>query len=284
MGWVLVTGATGGIARALIAKLSKGGFDVIAAARKPGQVPSGSQAKSRIVPVALDLTDQASIGACATETARITGDDGLTGLVNMAGIIVEGPLEALMPKDLALQFEVNAIGPFALTKALLPLLKSARGRIVNVGAISAHLTVPFYGPVAASKAALASLNDAMRLEFAQYGIGVFLVEPGAMATSIFEASRKRRDAGLLAQPELERQYRPALQAMDKAFERAGADKPQVAAAAILHALTRKRAKPRAVVGKGTGGLLLLSRLPVRMRDRLVKGALGLSRALRPLPV
>ena len=74
------------------------------------------------------------------------------------------------------------------------MLKQGRGRVVNIGAISAHLTVPFYGPIAASKSALASLNDAMRLEFAQYGIQVILVEPGAMKTEIFSRSRAARDA------------------------------------------------------------------------------------------
>lgn len=69
------------------------------------------------------------------------------------------------------------MGPLALTQAALPMLKQARGSVVNIGAISAHLTVPFYGPIAASKSALASLNDAMRLEFAQYGIEVILIEP-----------------------------------------------------------------------------------------------------------
>jgi NAD(P)-dependent dehydrogenase (short-subunit alcohol dehydrogenase family) len=86
--------------------------------------------------------------------------------------------------------------------ALLPLLKKARGRVVNISAISAHLTVPFYGPIAASKSALASLNDAMRLEFAQFGIRVILIEPGAMKTGIFTTSRAPRDANLSARQDL----------------------------------------------------------------------------------
>jgi len=85
------------------------------------------------------------------EVARIVGGGGLSGLVNMAGVIVEGPLETIPPAELRRQLEINVVGPFALTQALLPLLKQARGRIVNIGAISAHLTVPFYGPIAASK-------------------------------------------------------------------------------------------------------------------------------------
>jgi NAD(P)-dependent dehydrogenase (short-subunit alcohol dehydrogenase family) len=189
-------------------------------------------------------------------------------------------LEALTSDDLTLQLQTNLIGPFALTRALLPALKAARGRIVNVGAISAYLTPPFYGAIAASKSGLASLNDAMRLEFAQYGIGVYLVEPGAMKTGIFETSRNWRDASLAKQPALERQYRPALAAMDKAFERAGADNPEVVVTAIRKALIQRYPKPRVVVGRGTGGMLFLARLPIRTRDRLLKSALGLSVALK----
>ncbi|MGO9701853.1 MAG: SDR family NAD(P)-dependent oxidoreductase [Xanthobacteraceae bacterium] len=199
----------------------------------------------------------------------------------MAGVIVEGPLETISPAELRRQLEINVVGPFALTQALLPLLKRARGRVVNIGAISAHLTVPFYGPVAASKSALASLNDAMRLEFAQYGVDVILIEPGAMKTEIFSTSRARRDANLRAFPEQERHYRPALIAMDRAFEKAVADDPEVVVNAAIKALFRRRPKPRVVVGKGTGALLMLSRLPVRVRDKVVKSALGLATALKP---
>ena len=76
-------------------------------------------------------------------------------------------------------------------------------------------------------------------------------------------------------------YRPALAAMDRAFEKAGADDPTVVAAAVIEALFRRRPRPRVIVGKGTGALLMLSHLPIRLRDDLVKSALGLRKALRP---
>ncbi len=176
---------------------------------------------------------------------------------------------------------MNVVGPVALTQAALPLLAKARGAVVNIGAVSAHLTPPFYGPIAASKAALASLNDAMRLEFAQFGIRVFLIEPGAMRTGIFATAKAARQAWLAERPDLERRYRPALAAMERAFEKSGADDPEVVVNAVMAALSGRRAKLRTVVGKGAGAFVLLSRLPIRLRDRLVKSALGLSEALRP---
>ncbi len=278
--WILVTGATAGIGKALVERLAKEGRNVIAAARDPARVlvPNGP---GRVEAVRLDFEDEPTIEAAAGHVARIAGAAGLAGLVNMAGIIVEGPLEAIPAQELRRQFEVNVIGPVALTQAALPMLAKARGAIVNIGAVSAHLTPPFYGPIAASKAALASLNDAMRLEFAQFGVRVFLIEPGAMKTGIFATAKATRDAWLAERPDLEPRYRPAFAAMERAFAKSGADDPEVVVRAVIAALFGRRTKPRAVVGKGAGAFVLLSRLPTRLRDRLVKSALGLSEALRP---
>ena len=278
--WIVVTGATAGIGKALVERLAREGRNLVAAARDPARVrvPNGP---GRVETVRLDFDEPLAVEAAARDIARIAGPAGLAGLVNMAGIIVEGPLEALPPQALRRQFEVNVIGPVTLTQSLLPLLAAARGAVVNIGAVSAHLTPPFYGPIAASKAALASLNDAMRLEFAPLGIKVFLIEPGAMKTGIFATSRAARDAWLAQRPDAERRYRPALAAMESAFEKSGADDPEVVVNAVMAALSGRRPKLRAVVGKGAGALVLMSRLPVRLRDRLVRSALGLSEALRP---
>lgn len=153
--------------------------------------------------------------------------------------------------------------------------------MVNIGAVSTHLTPPFYGPIAASKAAPASLNDAMRQEFAPLGVKVFLIEPGAMKTGIFATSRAARDAWLARRPDVERRYRPALAAMERAFEKSRADDPEVVVRAVMAALLGRRTRPRVVVGKSAGAFVLMSRLPIRLRDRLVRSALGLSAALKP---
>ncbi len=277
--WIAVTGASAGIGKALVERLTRGGRDVIAIARDPARVsvPNGP---GRAEVVRLDLEDPPAVEAAVRDVARIVGAAGLAGLVNMAGIIIEGPLEAVPADAIRRQFEINVIGPVALTQALLPLLSMARGTVVNIGAVSAHLTPPFYGPIAASKAALASLSDAMRQEFAPLGIKVCLIETSAMKTGIFATSRAARDMWLAQRPDIERRYRPALAAMERAFEKSGADNPEVVVKPVLAALSGP-AKPRAVVGKGAGAFALMSRLPIRLRDRLVRSALGLSEALKP---
>jgi len=121
----------------------------------------------------------------------------------------------------------------------------------------------------------------MRLEFAPLGIKVFLIEPGAMKTGIFATSRAARDAWLAERPDLERRYRPALVAMERAFERSGADDPEVVVCAVMAVVSGRGARLRAVAGKGAGVFVMMSRLPIRLRDRLMKSALGLSEALKP---
>jgi NAD(P)-dependent dehydrogenase (short-subunit alcohol dehydrogenase family) len=277
--WIVVTGASAGIGKALVERLAKDGRNVIAAARDPARVsiPNGP---GPVEAVRLDLEDPLAVEAAAHDIAGVVGTGGLAGLVNMAGIIIEGPLEAVPPQALRRQFEVNVIGPVALTQALVPLLAKSRGTVINIGAVSAHLTPPFYGPIAASKAALASLNDAMRLEFAPLGIKVFLIEPGAMKTGIFATSKAARDGWLAQRPDVEPRYLSALAAMERAFEKASADDPEVVVKAVIAALSGRRTKPRAVVGKGAGAFVMMSRLPIRLRDRLVRSALGLTEALK----
>ncbi|MBW8733315.1 MAG: SDR family NAD(P)-dependent oxidoreductase, partial [Asticcacaulis sp.] len=148
------------------------------------------------------------------------------------------------------------------------------------GAISAHLAVPFYGAISASKSALASLNDVMRLEFSRYGISVRLIEPGAMATGIFATARAACDDRLAALPEVEATWRPAMRAMETAFAKSGADDPDIVARAVMKALKGK-GPARRVIGRGAGTFKMLGGLPIALRDPLIKDALGLKSYLLP---
>jgi NAD(P)-dependent dehydrogenase (short-subunit alcohol dehydrogenase family) len=138
----MVTGETGGIGKALVGRLIADGNNVIAAARDPARLLRAA-GPGRLICLRLDMERADTIAAAAAEAAKIAGDGGLSGLVNMAGIIVEGPVEAIPPAELRRQLDINVVGPMGLTQALLPLLKRARGRVINIGAISARITVPF---------------------------------------------------------------------------------------------------------------------------------------------
>jgi hypothetical protein len=104
----------------------------------------------------------------------------------------------------------------------------------------------------------------MRQEFAPLGVKVVLIEPGAMKTGIFATSRAARDAWLAQRPDVNRRYRPALAAMERTFEKSGADDPELVVNAVIAALSRRRTRPRAVVGKGAGAFVMMSRLPISL--------------------
>jgi len=114
-----------------------------------------SQRSGRIKPVMLDVVDETSIEGAARHIIREVGAAGLFGLVNSACIMVDGPLELIPVENFRRQFEVNVTGVFAVTRALLPALRRVRGGVVNIGALSARTTAPFFGAIAVSKAALA---------------------------------------------------------------------------------------------------------------------------------
>jgi NAD(P)-dependent dehydrogenase (short-subunit alcohol dehydrogenase family) len=133
---VLVTGASGGVGVPLVGRLEELGYRVFAGVRR-GEDGRALACRGRdIVPVILDVTDERSVEEAAQVVGRMTGRAGLHGLVNNAGLIVQGPLELVSTEALRRQFEVNVVGQIAVTRAFLPLLGWAEptGRVVNVGA------------------------------------------------------------------------------------------------------------------------------------------------------
>jgi NAD(P)-dependent dehydrogenase (short-subunit alcohol dehydrogenase family) len=134
----LVTGASTGIGRACALHLDRLGHRVYAGVRNESDAQGlRERGSGRIVAVFLDVTDQAKVDAVAKQ---IAGDaSGLDGLVNNAGIIRGDPLEYLPVAEWREQLEVNVIGKAAVTKAVLPLIRSAGGRIVFIGSISGKL-------------------------------------------------------------------------------------------------------------------------------------------------
>ena len=191
---VVITGASSGIGRAAALPLDRQGVIVHAGVRKEEDAASlEAEASDRLVPVFIDVTDQDSISTAKAEVAAASGDRGLHGLVNNAGISVPGPLEFLPLEDLRKQLEVNVIGQIAVTQAFLPQLRRARGRIVNVGSIGGRTVTPFLGAYNASKFALEALTDALRMELRPWNLSVSIIEPGAVDTAIWEKGFAKAD-------------------------------------------------------------------------------------------
>ena len=125
------------------------------------------------------------------EIARRDGG-GLDALINNAGIGVGGPLELLSDEEWRRQFDVNVFGQIAVTQALLPALRRARGRIVFISSIGGSVAMAFNGPYAASKHAIEAIGDALRVELHRSGVQVALIEPGSVATPIWDKAREQR--------------------------------------------------------------------------------------------
>jgi NAD(P)-dependent dehydrogenase (short-subunit alcohol dehydrogenase family) len=271
---VLLTGAAGGVGRALTEALVARGYRVHAAARHRDDPRLVDH--PLVVPVALDVTDPDSVALAAAEVAAAEDGRGLYAVVNNAGVIVQGPVELVTPADLRFQLDVNVVGPATVLGAFLPLLRAGDGRVVNVSAATARVAVPMMGPISASKAALESLSDALRVELAPWGIPVSIVEPGAMETSIFAKAAAQARGALGALPAERRAlYEPSLAAVSKAHSSMSLRPVDTVVRPVLTALTARRPKPRYVCGPDARGLLLLRKLPTRARDRMLARTLGL---------
>jgi len=278
---ILITGASSGIGKHSAIALAGQGFQVYAGVRnsRSGEAlvrEAGPVASGRIEPVDLDVTSQAQIEAVAAELDSRLGEQGLWGLFNNAGITVNGPLEFLPLDDLRYQLEVNLIGQLAVTQAMLPMLRRARGRILSTGSIAGFFTLPGLGPYSMSKHAMEAFSDALRRELRPWGIQVSLLEPGAIATDIWAKGRAAGEELLAdADSDLSRLYGPLMRAL---YARAGeadssASPTAVVTREVVHAFTAETARPRYRMGKGSAGRKWLSRLPDSLADRLMAKAL-----------
>ncbi|MGD0967949.1 MAG: SDR family oxidoreductase [Candidatus Aquilonibacter sp.] len=273
---VLVTGASTGIGHAIAMHLAANGYTVYAGVRKEADRERLEAEHTRIRPIILDVTVPADVTR-AVQTVRENGDS-LVALVNNAGVAIAGPLEFLPLEALRHQFEINVIAPIAMTQAALPLLRETRGRIINVGSIAGRLSAPFVGPYSASKAAIASLTDALRQELAKFGIAVSLLEFAAVKTPIWQKGRAGRDALVASMPPQAMTYygglADAVIAQTRVEEREGMD-PQVIAATVLAALRAPKPRERYVIGRQARIQAVAAILPPSTRDALVKRAMKL---------
>jgi NAD(P)-dependent dehydrogenase (short-subunit alcohol dehydrogenase family) len=265
---VLITGTSSGIGRACALELDRLGFQVFAGVRQEGDGQAlRRDASERLTPILLDVTDAGSLAAASEAVSARLEQHGLYGLVNNAGMAAWGPLEFAPLEQFRRQLEVNLTGQLAMIQACLPLLRSQRGRIVNIGSISGVVAVPFLGAYSATKFALEALGDALRVELRPWGITVTTIEAGQIETPIWrKAQRSFEDSRHILPPDALHYYGPVLDALLQRASRPHGDSPRVVARIVARALTARRPRTRYLVGRGTRRRRWLRLLPDRIRD------------------
>lgn len=266
---VLISGASTGIGHASATQLARKGHTVWAGVRDQRAADTLSRlGLENLKPIFLDVTSKDSIEKCLSTIKKSSGL--LHGLVNNAGIVVGGPLEAVTLDDLRLQFEVNVLGAHHLTQVFLPLLRESKGRIVNMSSISGKVASPFLGPYAASKFALEALSDSLRRELAPHGVRVAVVEPGPIATPIWEKSKSvGLDRSSKYSAEILNVYGNSLNKFREYIEGVTrrAAPVSIVVRAVEHALTSRSPRTRYPVGRGIASASVVSALlPDRLLD------------------
>jgi len=274
MSSVLITGASRGIGRATALSLDRAGHEVIAGIRDEEAAERlAAEASGRLRTVRLDVTDAGSIRAAAD----VVGGR-LDALVNNAGVVVGGIVEAVDLDALRHQFEVNVVGQVAVTQALLPAIRATAGRVVFMSSISGRVSAPALTPYTASKFAIEAIADGLRLEVRRWGIRVVIVEPGSIDTDMWRNAEAQFDAGVAAMTDEHRRlYSGLLTGMRKLVHNTAKRAAPVdeVAAAVVEAVTAERPRTRYVVGADARGQLLLkAALPDRAYDALAARMTG----------
>jgi len=277
-GPVLITGCSSGIGRAAALSLHQAGFTVYATARRIEALTELSDRGLRTL--ALDVTDEQSM---TTAVAAVEADAGAVAvLVNNAGYGLYGPVEQLPMAEIRRQFETNFFGLVRLTQLVLPgMRRRGRGRIVNVSSMGGRITLPGGAFYHASKYAVEALSDALRMEVAQFGIDVVLIEPGPVKTPWNDVA-----AGSLptAVPDGDA-YREYKAAVGASFGRTQAgllgrfgSTPDDVAKVITQAVTARRPRARYLINPVAKSLVAMNRvLPARAYDSVLRRQYGLPR-------
>jgi NAD(P)-dependent dehydrogenase (short-subunit alcohol dehydrogenase family) len=242
-GYVVVTGASTGIGQATATRLAAQGFVVFAGVRKSADAERlQSQSLPGLRPLMIDVANGESVKRAAAEVTEAVGNSGLKGLVNNAGVSFGGPLEFQELDEIRAMFDVNVLGLIAVTQAFLALVRKGGGRIVNMSSVGGKISVPFVSAYSATKFGVEAISDALRVELRPWGIKVACIEPGSIATPLWERGFEQFDKQVKnLTPEAIELYGDLIPRMRKLTERtakAGIPPARVADA-VEHALTSR---------------------------------------------
>jgi len=267
---VLITGASTGIGKACTLHLDEMGFKVYAGVRKQSDADNlKKEASDNLEPVILDVTNSQSINDTADYIGQETNGE-LYGLVNNAGIGRGGALEVTPMDEIRKLMEVNLLGLMEVTQAFIPMLRTSKGRIINIGSTSSYLAVPGAAAYSASKFAVKAVTDSLRLELIPFGIKVILVSPGAVESAIWgKGTQYKEEMRKSVNPEIADLYSPLRKFGDRLNEQVKKI-PAIEVAKVIHiAFNNPKPKPYYIVGSDAKGAAKAARLPKRILDWII---------------
>lgn len=292
--WALITGTSTGIGQAAAMRLVRDGVNVAAGIRRAcdgdrlladaAAVAREVPGSGRLVPLHLDVADESTLRRACETLRSLVGSDGLWALVNNAGIVVPGPVEHVPASEWRRQFDVNFFGIIELTRAVLPLLRQGVAehgahvpRVMIVSSIGGRIAQPINAPYTCSKWAATALGDSLRIELKHQGIGVTVLEPGAIATAIW---RKGEDSATAFGPlhPARELYGQEIDGLTRLTARsaAGAIPAERAADALARALYARRAPGRVLVGRDAKLFALIKHwLPTSWFEAILSRAFGI---------
>lgn len=275
---VLITGASTGIGFDLARTLCEKGYKVWAGVRKPESLERLVQDHSEKLSVLkLDVTNPHDIErALKTIRSEMNPDRELI-LVNNAGIASGGPIEGIKIEEWRKVFDVNLFGMVEMTRALLPLIRQTKGRVINIGSISGRVAAPFLGPYTTSKFAVKAFSDSLRREVSGLGVHVSLIEAGPIRTEIWSKSIDASDEVMRQMSDdVKETYGPGMAAIREGVVATAkqAVPVQTVTMAILHAIDSRIPRVNYLVGKHIklqAGLMKF--MSTRMMDRVIRKSL-----------
>ncbi|GER87213.1 short-chain dehydrogenase/reductase [Dictyobacter vulcani] len=284
---IVITGCSSGFGRCTALELARRNWRVFATVRQETDKVSLLQeaelqkCQANIIPLLCDITQDDQVAHLVSEVEQLLRAEAestqgqalrLDALLNNAGTAYGGPVELVPLEDIRAQFEINVIAHVGVTQAFLPLLKAARGTIINVSSISGRISIPVTGVYSASKYALEALSDAWRIELAPFGVRLVLIEPSSSPTSIWKTSLQRSTEHIGAAGRSSDYARlvtmaekSATQSMQKGFP------VQKFADTVVRILESSHPRARYGVPQSTNVVMVLRRfVPDALWDRLIR--------------
>ena len=263
---VLVTGAGSGIGRAIADRLANTGYMVIGTVRDAERARTlTAEAEAASKPLRFLPLDLSSATAIAAVAEQVEATGGVDIVVNNAGNGVFGAVEEVDATLVASQFAANVFGPLELTRRLLPGLRARKGQVIWIGSLAGRIALPFQAHYSATKSAISSLSDALRMELRPHGVRVTCVEPGDFATGFTNA----RHVVSVAESPYAPQHALCLAAVEK--QERGAPSPDWVANLVERLCRMPDPPARVPVGENARTLCFLLRLlPDRLRELVVR--------------